>query len=112
MRELIITNPAPNNVNNFGTSLHIKNPKTIAKTRLKYLIGVTKEPERWERVDGRRLMVDNFEILDIKKLHPYKIIANIFKVQWTEGFIPERNYSISNINKLFLKQEEAYANIS
>jgi hypothetical protein len=73
---------------------------------------MAKEPERWERVDGRRLMVDNFEILDIKKLHPYKIIANIFKVQWTEGFIPERNYSISNINKLFLKQEEAYANIS
>jgi len=73
---------------------------------------MAKEPERWERVDGRQLMVDNFEILDIRKLHPYKIVANIFKVKWTEGFIPERNYSISNINKLFLKQEEAYANIS
>ena len=41
--ELIITNPAPSNVSTFGTSLHIKNPKVIAKTKLKYLIGVTKE---------------------------------------------------------------------
>lgn len=70
---------------------------------------MAKEPERWERVDGRQLMVDNFEILDINKLHPYKIVANIFKTQWTEGFIPERNYSISDVNKLFLKQNEAYA---
>jgi len=70
---------------------------------------MAKEPERWNNIDGRQLMVDNFEILDIQKLHPYKIVANIFKTQWTEGFIPERNYSISDINKLFLKQEEAYA---
>ena len=42
-KELMITNPAPSNVSIFGTSLHIKNPKIIAKTRLKYLIGVTKE---------------------------------------------------------------------
>ena len=41
--ELMITNPAHSNVSTFGTSLHIKNPKIIAKTRLKYLIGVTKE---------------------------------------------------------------------
>ena len=43
INELVITNPAPNNVNIFGTSLHMKKPKIIAKTRLKYLIGVTKE---------------------------------------------------------------------
>ena len=74
---------------------------------------MAKESERWDRVDGRQLMVDNFEILNIEKLHPYKIVANIFKASWTEGFIPERNYSISDINKLFLKQEQAYAvNIS
>jgi len=36
-------------------------------------------------------------------------VANIFSTSWTEGFIPERNYSISDINKLFLKQNEAYA---
>ena len=53
-------------------------------------------------------MVDNFEILDIKKLHPYKIVANIFKAQWTEGFVPEHNFSISNVNKLFLSKEDAY----
>jgi hypothetical protein len=70
---------------------------------------MAKEPERWGNTDGRHLMIENFEILDIKKLEPYKVVANIFNTQWTEGFIPERNYSISNINKLLLNQDEAYA---
>ena len=69
---------------------------------------MAKEPERWDNVDGRKLMVDNFEILDIQKLHPYKIVANIFKAQWTDGFIPERNFSISDVRRLYLTKEEAY----
>jgi len=74
---------------------------------------MAKEPERWGNVDGRKLMVDNFEILDIKKLHPYKIVANIFKASWTDGFIPENNFSISDIRRLYLNKEEAYdTNIS
>ena len=43
INELKITNPDPNKVKTFGTSLHIKKPKIIAKTRLRYLIGVTKD---------------------------------------------------------------------
>ena len=43
IRELVTTNIAPISVNNLGISLQIKNPKTIAKTKLKYLIGVTKD---------------------------------------------------------------------
>ena len=43
MRELAITNNAPSNVKILGISLQIKNPKTIANTKLKYLIGVTNE---------------------------------------------------------------------
>ena len=73
---------------------------------------MAKEPERWNKVDGRQLMVDNFEILNIKKLEPYKIVANIFKKEWTSGFIPERNFSIGDVNKLYLTQKEAYVNIS
>jgi hypothetical protein len=69
---------------------------------------MSKEPKRWGIVDGRQLMVDNFEILDIQRLHPYKIVANIFQTEWNDGFIPERNFSISDINKLFLSKEEAY----
>ena len=38
-----MTNNAPNKVRILGTSLQIKNPKTIANTKLKYFIGVTKE---------------------------------------------------------------------
>lgn len=71
-----------------------------------YLMG--KESKRWNIVDGRQLMVDNFEIFDISKLHPYKIVANIFQTEWTDGFVPERNFSISNVNKLLLPKEKAY----
>jgi hypothetical protein len=70
---------------------------------------MAKEPERWNKVDGRQLMVDNFEILNIKKLEPYKVVANIFNKEWSEGFIPEQNYSISDVNKLFLPENGAYA---
>ena len=38
-----MTNNAPNKVNILGTSLQIKNPNTIANTKLKYFIGVTYE---------------------------------------------------------------------
>jgi hypothetical protein len=61
-----------------------------------------KEPFRFEKVDGRLLMKEHFNILDIDLLHPYKIKANIFKKEWTSGFIPERNYSISSIEQLFV----------
>lgn len=69
---------------------------------------MAKEPKRWDKVDGRKLMVDNFEILDVQQLHPYKIVANIFKAEWTDGFVPERNFSISDVRRLYLTKEEAY----
>lgn len=69
---------------------------------------MSKEPNRWEQIDGRDLMIDNFKILDLEKLHPYKIVANIFKSNWTGGFIPEHNFSISNVNHLKLSKEDAY----
>jgi hypothetical protein len=60
-----------------------------------------KEPERFGKVDGRFLMKEHFNILDISLLKPYKIKANLFKKEWRDNFIPERNYSISKIDKLF-----------
>lgn len=69
---------------------------------------MAKEPDRYHTVDGRILMIDNFEILNIEKLTPYKIVANIFKTTWKGGFIPERNYSISNVRKLLLSKDKAY----
>lgn len=59
-----------------------------------------KMPEKYERVDGRILMKELFDILDIELLKPFKIKANIFKNTYTE-FIPERNFSISTIEQLF-----------
>lgn len=60
-----------------------------------------KSPEKFDRVDGRILMKEYFDILDNELIKPYKIKANLFKKEWTDDFIPERNYSISTIDQLF-----------
>jgi hypothetical protein len=60
-----------------------------------------KEPERFGKEDGRILMKEHFNILNVNFLKPYKIKANVFKVEFRDNFIPERNYSISHIDKLF-----------
>jgi hypothetical protein len=60
-----------------------------------------KDPDRFEKVDGRILMKEHFDILDINLLKPYKIKANLFKVEWYDNFTPEHNFSISTIDQLF-----------
>ena len=60
-----------------------------------------KEPDRFEKEDGRVLMKEHFSILDIDLLKPYKVKANLFKIEFKDNFIPEKNFSISNIDKLF-----------
>lgn len=60
-----------------------------------------KEPDRFEKEDGRILMKEYFNILNINLLKPYKIKANVFKIEFRDNFIPEKNYSISSIDKLF-----------
>jgi hypothetical protein len=60
-----------------------------------------KEPDRFEKEDGRVLMKEHFNILDIQFLKPYKVKANLFKVEFKDNFIPEKNFSISHIDKLF-----------
>jgi hypothetical protein len=60
-----------------------------------------KEPFRFEKVDGRILMKEHFNILDIELLYPYKIKANLFRKEWTREFVPEKNFSISTIDQLF-----------
>jgi hypothetical protein len=59
------------------------------------------DSDRFEKMDGRFLMKEYFDILNIDLLKPYKIKANLFKKEWKDNFIPERNFSISNIDKLF-----------
>jgi hypothetical protein len=62
----------------------------------------SKLPNKYERVDGRILMKELFDILDIQLLKPFSIKANVFKKSYTE-FIPERNFSISTIDQIFLE---------
>jgi hypothetical protein len=60
-----------------------------------------KEGTSFESKDGRELMKKHFQILNINLLKPYKMKANLFKVEFRDNFIPEKNYSISDIDKLF-----------
>jgi hypothetical protein len=60
-----------------------------------------KDPDRFEKEDGRVLMKEHFSILDIQLLKPYKVKANLFKVEFKDNFIPEKNFSISHIDRLF-----------
>lgn len=60
----------------------------------------SKLPNKYERVDGRILMRELFDILDIQLLKPFTVRANLFKKTYTE-FIPERNFSISTIEQIF-----------
>ena len=60
-----------------------------------------KESDRFEKEDGRILMKEHFSILNIDLLKPYKVKANLFKIEFKDNFIPEKNFSISNIDKFF-----------
>lgn len=60
----------------------------------------SKLPNKYERVDGRILIRELFDILDIQLLKPFTARANLFKKTYTE-FIPERNFSISTIEQIF-----------
>ncbi len=61
-----------------------------------------KEPDKFEKIDGRIMMREYYDILNLNILSPYKIRANVFKKTWYDGaFIPEKNYSISTIEQLF-----------
>jgi hypothetical protein len=59
-----------------------------------------KEPFRYNKVDGRILMMEHFDIFDLDVLKPYLIKANLYKNTYTE-FIPERNFSISTMEQMF-----------
>jgi len=59
------------------------------------------DPFRYDVVDGILLMKEHFDILDMTKLFPYKIKANIWKAEWdNKEFVPEENYSISTMEQL------------
>jgi hypothetical protein len=62
-----------------------------------------KHPTRFEKVDGRILMKESFSILNENLLKPYKIKANVYKKEWLDDWVAERNFSISHIDKLFSK---------
>lgn len=61
---------------------------------------MAKYPEEFHTKPMNEIMVENFDIIPLTELKPYKIIANIFKTYWVNNFTPELNQSISKIEQL------------
>lgn len=46
------------------------------------------------------IMFENFDVFNLEKLKPYKIVANIFRKFWYNNFSPHTNESIENMTEL------------
>lgn len=83
---------------------HIKDGKkyTYWEPEINLTMGylMAKYPNDFKTKDGPQLMFENFEIIDLNELKPYKVVANAYKTFWYSDFTPEKNYSISNINQI------------
>lgn len=60
----------------------------------------SKYGDKFDTNDGIQMMVENFEILDLKPLVPYKVVANVYNRIWESNYTPEDNLSLSHINQL------------
>ena len=65
---------------------------------------MAKYKEEFHTKEMNQIMVENFDIIPLTELKPYKIIANIFKTYWYNNFTPELNQSISKIEHLLDKK--------
>lgn len=65
---------------------------------------MAKYPDEFHKKEMNQIMVENFDIIPLPQLKPYKIIANIFKTYWINNFTPELNQSISKIEQLLDKK--------
>jgi len=65
---------------------------------------MAKYKEEFHTKEMNQIMVENFDIIPLTELKPYKIIANIFKTYWINNFTPELNQSISKIEQLLDKK--------
>jgi hypothetical protein len=84
----------------FHTKDNIKYPYWEPEIHLTRSFLMAKYPNNFHELDGRQLMVDNFDILNLAELTPYKVMCNLFKTYWFGDFTPEKNYSISKIEQL------------
>lgn len=59
-----------------------------------------------DKLDGRMYFVKSFEILDLQRLKPYQLVANVYGKIFKD-FIPEGDYSsISRISMVFNTKEQ------
>jgi len=83
---------------------HIKDDKkyTYWEPEINLTMGylMAKYPNEFSQKSGPQLMYENFDIIDLDKLKPYKVVANIFSKYWYSDFIPANNQSITDIKQL------------
>ena len=64
---------------------------------------MAKYKEEFHTKEMNQIMVENFDIIPLTELKPYKVVANIFHLHWYNNFTPELNQSISKIEQLLNK---------
>jgi hypothetical protein len=53
-------------------------------------------------------LIDNFSILDLETLKPYKLISNRYNYYWHNNFNPYTNKSLKSIEEVALKENPPY----
>lgn len=48
-------------------------------------------------IKGRQIMIDSFDIIDLKRLIPYMAVCNTNKQKWINNFDNDKNNSVKNI---------------
>lgn len=92
-------------INNHSNSFTPEQMLTLAYLSKKYkAVNFDTIPSN-DEIDGRKYMIESFEILDLEKLSPYRFVANCYKTMFTH-FIPERYASISRMSMLFNTEEQ------
>ncbi len=60
----------------------------------------SKMPDFFTKPRTKEIMKEYFDILDLEKLKPYLLIANVFGGRYENNFIPEQGHSISRIEDI------------
>jgi hypothetical protein len=50
-----------------------------------------------KKISCKRIMKNNFSILNLELLKPYNVMLNQLNLKWHNNFIPEENISISKM---------------
>lgn len=93
----------------YNTNLIYKNQKDVTTEMFlckSYLMGKYLKEFREENLVS--YLIDNFRIIDLDKLKPYKLLSNRHGLIWFNNFNPYTNKSLKSVEEVALKQNPPY----